>query len=146
MIRTWLRAHGVRFLEVCKDGGPESTVWAYVLLEWKAVGSIMLLRFENGSRDAYHSHAFHCVSWLLSGGLVETRIEFKDGGNRFSTYNYLPSACPILTLRSHLHKVVSVGRSWVFTVRGPWSQTWIERAGDARTEVRLQHGRKQVQS
>ena len=45
-----------------KDGGPDSTVWMYGI-EVKWLFSILLLRFEDGSRDAYHSHAFDCVSW-----------------------------------------------------------------------------------
>lgn len=112
---------------VVKDGGPESTVWAHFLCEFKGLFSIVLLRFEDGSRDAYHSHAFHAVSWVLKGGLVEERL--RNPGDKLvfgDVYSYLPSALPIFTLRSHHHKVTSVGRSWVLSFRGPWSQTWDE--------------------
>lgn len=61
----------MKFLYYGKNGGPESRVWGYFLIEIKSLFSIVLLRFENGSRDAYHTHAFHCFSWLLRGHLTE---------------------------------------------------------------------------
>jgi len=135
----------VKFCTLSKDGGPYSTVWAYTLIEIKCLFSIILLRFEDGSRDAYHSHAFNCISWLLSGGLVEHRIQQRptDGTLRGPVYSYLPSPYPIITRRSYLHKVVSVGRSWVLTFRGPWSKTWHEVVPDAAPVV-LTHGRREI--
>jgi hypothetical protein len=114
----------MNILKVTKDGGAESTVWAYWLIELKWLGSIALLRFENGSRDAYHSHAFDSVSWLLAGGLLESRVDLEDYTT--GAYAFLPSWRPIVTRRQYLHKVVSVGRSWVLTFRGPWARTWKE--------------------
>jgi hypothetical protein len=131
--RMALRRLGVQHvLETSKDGGPESTVWAHWLFECKGFGSIVLLRFEDGSREAYQSHAFNSLSWLLSGGLVEDRID-EDAdwtGHRVTTY--LPSAYPIITTRDNCHMVQSVGRSWVLSFRGPWASTWQEHstAGD----------------
>lgn len=61
----------MKFLETTKDGGAESTVWAHWLIEIKGLFSVALLRFEDGTRDAFHSHAFNCVSWVLRGCLVE---------------------------------------------------------------------------
>lgn len=49
------------------DGGPESNVTAY-MVEFKSLFSIGFLRFAEGSRDAYHGHAFDCVNWVLPGG------------------------------------------------------------------------------
>ena len=40
-----------------------------------AIFSIALLKFEGISREAYHTHAFGAISWLLKGMLVE---EFLD--------------------------------------------------------------------
>ncbi len=53
-----------------KDGGPESNVrmWG---IESKHFGSVLLLSFAEGSREAFHAHAFSAVSWLLSGCLIE---------------------------------------------------------------------------
>ena len=127
----------MKFLTVTKDGGEESTVWAYWLVEIKSLFSVAVLVFENGSRDAYHSHAFNCVSWLLCGRLME---EFVDGNIKW----YWPSlAFPIITRRDTFHKVTSTGRSVVLTFRGPWASKWKEHV-DGR-EITLTHGRKVVE-
>lgn len=119
-----------------KDGGPESRVWGLFLVEIKWLFSIVLLRFEDGTREAYHSHAFNAVSWVLSGRLVE-RHYF-----RHSVDVHTPSIWPIFTRRSTCHKVSSSGRTWVLSFRGPWSDTWEEIIdGEKRT---LAHGRKVV--
>lgn len=135
----------MRILQVSKDGGPESTVWAYWLFEIKWLGSIVLLKFEDGSRAAYHSHAFNSVSWLLSGELVE----FHDADTIQDFFDQVewhsPSwLFPILTFRTTKHKVVSKGRSWVLSFRGPWAKTWVERTPDGKETV-LTHGRKPVE-
>jgi len=56
-----------------KDGGAQSTVWGY-FLECKKLASVVLLRFEPGSREAYHSHAFESWSLLIKGQLVEKHL------------------------------------------------------------------------
>jgi hypothetical protein len=137
--RAALARHHV--LRVTKDGGPESTVWAHWLFEFKGLGSIVLLRFENGSRDAYHSHAFDCISWVLSGGLVEDRTAPAASAG---VHTYLPSPYPIITRRDHLHKVTSVGRTWVLSFRGPWAKTWQEVVPGYAAPVVLESGRREV--
>lgn len=128
-----------RLFAVTKDGGPASTVWAYWAFAWKALFSVGLLRFEDGSRDAYHSHAFNSFSWVLAGELNEIRIGWDSPG----VYRYRRSWRPIFTARTHLHKVVSRGRTWVLTFRGPWADTWTDMAdGQA---VTLTHGRVVVE-
>ena len=107
-----------------KDGGPESKVYGFWLIESKRFGSIALLRFENGSREAYHNHAFESVSWLLKGWLQEEH--FYYGG----VEHHYASLCPIRTFRTTFHKVTSVGRSYVLTFRGPWAKTWFEQTSD----------------
>ena len=101
-----------------KDGGPESRVYMYGL-ESKRLGSALVLRFENGSRECYHSHAFEAVSWLLTGGLFEHLLDRMHRMHK-------PSWRPIFTHRKDMHQVVSMGRSWVVSLRGPWSQNWEE--------------------
>ncbi len=136
----WRRKYNV--LRVTKDGGPESTVWAHWLFEWKGFCSVVLLRFENGSRDAYHSHAFDCVSWVLWGGrLVEHRIAGPDA-RPGDPYLFLPGPLPVITRRAHLHKVISCRRTWVLSFRGPWQNTWREVEGGAIDAVELTHGRR----
>lgn len=125
----------MKILSVSKDGGPFSRVWAYWLVEAKRLLSVALLRFEDGSRDAYHTHAFNSISWVLTGALRE---EHKDGHTNF----YLPDWRPVVTTRDTNHKVTSIGRSWVLTVRGPWVDAWEET--DANGVTRLTHGRKKT--
>lgn len=128
----------MKFLSKSKDGGPESTVWAYWLIELKGLFSIVLLRFEDGSRDAYHSHAFNSISWVLRGGLYEDLLHGPH-------LNHWASPFPVITRRSTTHKVVSFGRTWVLSLRGPWSTEWREILPDGKV-VTLTHGRKEVQS
>ncbi len=101
-----------------KDGGPQSRVWGY-FFELKRLFSVVLLRFEHGTREAYHSHAFNSVSWVLKGCLVEKHL---DGTAKL----HKPSLWPVVTRRSTFHKVRSQGRSWVLSFRGPWAKTWQE--------------------
>lgn len=119
-----------------EDGGPDSTVTAYGL-EIKPLFSVLVLRFGHGSRDAYHSHAFNCVSWLLTGGLFE---QFQDGKG----VTYSPSLRPIFTYRTTFHKVDGVKQAnWVLSFRGPWATTW--RDSSAAGDKTLTHGRKETQ-
>ncbi len=125
----------MKFLWNKKDGGPESRVWMSGL-EIKNLFSVIILRFEHGSREAYHSHAFNCVSWVLSGALVE---KFFRG----CAASHIASWLPIHTTREHCHKVSSIGRTWVVTLRGPWADTWREVLPGGRVVV-LTHGRRVV--
>lgn len=137
----------MKFCTLVKDGGEESHVWAYVLIEIKWLFSIMLLRFEDGSRDAFHSHAFNCVSWVLRGRLTEHHLpEFHRGVYLSRVTPHEPSWRPVLTYRSTFHRVVSTGRTWVLTFRGPWAKTWEEFIpnGLRGRFVTLTHGRKEV--
>lgn len=142
----------MKFLSKSKDGGAESTVWAYWLFEIKSLFSIVLLKFENGSRDAYHNHAFNCISWVLKGKLVEHVKETSPAGVfRGESYpsldwdfinTYKPSLRPVFTYRDTMHKVVSEGTTWVVSFRGPWSKTWKEVVQGE--EITLTSGRKVV--
>lgn len=142
----------MRFFQIVKDGGPESHVWAYVLIESKRFGSIMMLRFEHGTRDAFHSHAFNAWSWVLSGGgLIEQfgqgSPEWRDApGDPIANFRFhLPSRRMIRTFRETYHKVASIGRTWVLTFRGPWAPTWREQAAGEPVRT-LTHGRREVES
>lgn len=131
----------MKFLSLSKDGGPRSTVWAYWLVELKPLFSVVLLRFDNGTRDAYHSHAFDAVSWVLRGRLVEICIGALTPGVR----TYVPSVRPVITKRDTFHKVHSVGRTWVLSFRGPWVDRWREYTIKGGEQT-LTHGRKRVSS
>ena len=124
-------------MKTTKDGGPQSLVWAHTFIEIKPLFSIILLRFEDGSREAYHEHAFNCVNWLLTGELYE---EFIAGTRPTRIYN--PSWKPFMIFRKDSHKVTSRGRSYVLSFRGPWVDTWREFVnGRLRT---LTHGRVEL--
>jgi len=108
-------------LMIGKDGGPESNVDGF-LFEIKSLFSVGILRFKDGSRDAFHSHAFNCWSWLFYGYLVEAFLDTNDP--RHSTRHKAPKF--ITTKRTDIHKVYSCGTSYVLTFRGPWKKTWID--------------------
>lgn len=127
----------MKILKRMKDGGPESKVWGYWVIEWKPVFSIVLLQFLNGSREAYHSHAFNAWSWVLRGRLIEKDVS--------SSYNrmYSPSLKPIFTPREMCHKVTSQGTTWVISLRGPWADTWLEYI-PGHGFLTLTHGRQEI--
>lgn len=120
-----------------KDGGDKSTVWGYWLVEIKSLFSVALLCFEDGSREAYHSHAFNCISWVLKGQLNEKYV--TGGGNVYKS-----GFRPVFTYRDTFHKVSSTGRTWVLTFRGPWSKTWNEYIPETNSLITLTHGRKDI--
>lgn len=131
----------MKLFQTSKDGGPESKVWAHTVIEIKGLFSIILLRFEDGSRDCYHTHAFNCVNWLISGLLLEQRIDADTTPTTwFNIRHYTPSWFPFIIRRTDFHMVTSLDRSWVLSFRGPWHKTWREYSdGEVRT---LTHGRK----
>jgi hypothetical protein len=129
----------MKLLRKAKDGGPDSTVTGYWLIEWKRLFSIVLLRFDNGSRDAYHDHAFNAVSWVLSGTLIEYVSRLQSLAD---IRLYRPSIRPVLTSRETMHKVVSRGTTWVLSFRGPWRDTWNEVTPEGTRS--LTHGRRVI--
>lgn len=121
-----------------KDGGPESKVDGFWLFRCKWLFTIALLRFGQGSRDAFHSHAFNSISWLLSGWLLE-----MFHGTWRPTRTHRPSMKPIITKRTDVHMVFGGDESnWVLTFRGPWHDTWQE-VVDGEL-ITLTHNRKRV--
>ena len=120
-----------------RDGGPKSPVWGFWFIEIKSLFSIVLLRFEGETREAFHSHAFNALTWWLSG---EVREELLSGEVRF----WRPSFWPKLTLRSCFHRVHPVKRTWALSIRGPWLKRWHEFRKDMGELTTLEHGRKIV--
>jgi hypothetical protein len=126
----------MKFFSKSKDGGPESPVDAFFLFEVKALCTVALLRFNQGGREAYHTHAFNAWTWFLCGDMVE-----QDVNGEF--YCYERSILPKITRRSKNHRVRAFKTSWALTIRGPWSKTWTETI-DGKNIV-LTHGRKRVE-
>ena len=125
----------MRIFNKSKDGGPESPVDAYFLFELKHIASVALLRFNEGGREAFHTHAFNAFTWFICGDLVEQRY---DG----TTTKYKRSLLPKYTARDNNHRVVAHKTSWCITIRGPWKDNWTEDTDKAKTT--LTHGRKIV--
>jgi hypothetical protein len=117
-------------------------VWGYFAVEIKSLFSLVLLRFEDGSRDAFHDHAFNCISWVLKGHLTEHLVRDEYCDDLVDINEYKPSLLPVLTFRDTRHKVVSHGRTWVLSFRGPWANSWKEIVDGQ--EILLTHGRKRV--
>ena len=55
----------MKLFSKCKDGGKESPVDGYFLIECKGLFSVALLKFNKGGREAYHTHAFDAYTWFL---------------------------------------------------------------------------------
>jgi len=125
----------MRILQKTKDGGPDSTVDAYFLCEFKSLFSIALLKFNKGTREAYHTHAFNAYTWFLTGKMTERRYQ----GRR---KQYFFSWKPKVTLSSYNHKVHAYETSWALTIRGPWSKGWTETIND--TTKHFTHNREPV--
>jgi hypothetical protein len=125
----------MKLFKTMKDGGQESRVWGFFAVEIKKLFSLVLLHFLDGSREAYHSHAFNAVSWVLKGKLVQYA---KDG----TVTVFTPSLKPIWTPREMFHKVVSEGDTWAISFRGPWVDTWQEFLPVEKRCRTLTHGRQ----
>ncbi len=128
----------MRLLSKSHDGGPESNVTGYFLIEIKWLFSIVLLRFEGKSRANFHSHAFNAWTWLIYGIMVE---QFQG---EVLPRLYRRSLKPKLTKTEDMHKVDSVGVSWALTVRGPWQKYWYEYDPDTKEFIMLGNGRKEL--
>lgn len=126
----------MKFFNRSKDGGPESPVDAFFLFEIKSLCTVALLRFNEGSREALHTHAFNALTWFIHGDLVEEDISG-------SYYVYKRSWLPKITRRNKNHRVLARFTSWCFTIRGPWASTWTEDTDTHHTV--LTHGRKIVE-
>ena len=109
----------MKFLTKTKDGGPASPVDAYFLFEIKWLGSIALLKFNKGRREAFHTHAFDAWTWFLWGDLEEEKFNSD-------ITKYKKSILPKLTKKDNNHRVKAYKDSFCFTMRGPWADTWTE--------------------
>lgn len=128
----------MRLFSKAPDGGKDSGVTAYFLFESKRFGSVAILRFSKGSREAFHSHAFNAWTWWLKGRVIE---HFQ--GRYLSQLMWKPSWRPKYTPRRCFHKIEALEVTWALTLRGPWADYWWEdRKGKL---VALTHGRKEIQ-
>jgi quercetin dioxygenase-like cupin family protein len=124
----------MRLFEKSHDGGTESGVTGYFLVEIKPLFSVVLLRFSKGTREAYHSHAFHAVTMWLKGKVIE---HHRDGRRKFFRGGMVK-----YTGRNTFHKVEALETTWAISFRGPWLDRWHE--DRQRKLVTLTHGRNIV--
>lgn len=122
------------FMKKVKDGGQESPVHAYFLIEIKGLFSIALLKFNKGGREAYHKHAFNALTWFLKGNLIE-----EDVNREYYVYNR--SFIPKFTPKNKNHRVKALEDSWCLTVRGKWDDTWTEYNESLDETTTFTHGR-----
>lgn len=129
-----------------KDGGPESKVSMYGI-EIKSLFSVLLLKFEKGSREAFHSHAFNSVSYVISGGLIEwIHCDLPNALEGAGEYQHWAGDW-IKTYRHTVHKVYGAyDTNYVLSLRGPWAKGWYELLGKGGQErVDLTIGRKKTE-
>lgn len=118
------------------DGGPDSGVTGYWLIEWKRLFSICLLKFNPNHRENFHSHAFNALTWWIKGEATE---ELLDG----SLLSWKPSIMPKFTPKHNIHKIHVTDTVYALSIRGPWDRTWIEVTPEGNT-ITLSKGRKRI--
>ena len=120
------------------DGGPDSPVIGWFLIEWKALFSIVLLKFPD-TREAYHSHAFNALTIWLKGKVTEYYLD----GVQWSSRPWRAGQIKI-TKRDTVHKVVPFETAWALSFRGPWCDWWVEYVPKEKKWIELTHGRQIV--
>lgn len=129
----------MKFLSKANDGGPESPVTGYFIVEIKSLFSIVLLHFNPGTREAFHSHAFNAVTLWLRGTVREQIPVGPEGvlGRDWHArqIKYTP--------RTFMHRIVTPKPgAWALSFRGPWAKTWREFFPRTNSVATLTNGRR----
>ena len=127
----------MKFFKKSYDGGADSGVTGWFLIEIKPLFSIVVLRFSEGTRDAYHSHAFNALTLWLKGTVLEHDYDNPEKSRLWGAgdIKYTP--------RSKMHMVEALTTTWALSIRGSWQSRWKEaRKGKL---VTLTHGRQVVE-
>ena len=132
-----MKLGNIKLFHKSYDGGKDSGVTGYWLIEWKGGFSICLLKFSKGSREAYHSHAFNAYTWWLKGEVEEQFVDCSDH------IIWKPSLKPKYTPKGNFHKIIGIKDSWAFCIRGKWDNTWEEQKNGET--YKLTHGRIRVE-
>ena len=109
----------MKFLQWGTDGGKESGVRGFWICEIKSLFSIVILFFNKGTRENYHSHAFNAYTFFISGKVEEQLLN----GN---VNIWKPSLYPKYTSRSIFHRVKALENTCAICFRGPWQKYWYE--------------------
>mgnify|MGYP002376661836 CR=1 FL=1 len=124
----------MRLFSKAPDGGKNSGVTGYYLVEIKPLFSVVLLHFNKGTREAFHEHAFNALTFWLKGSVREHHVSGQTKKFYAGQFKY--------TSRSCFHKIEALESTWAISFRGPWVDYWREsRLGKI---VTLTHGRKIV--
>lgn len=126
----------MKIIKSAPDGGKGSGVTAYFLCEFKNMFSIAILKFDKGSREAFHSHAFNALTWWVKGEAIEELYPTQE------KIKWNPSLKPKFTPKGNTHKITASKTTWAITLRGPWDNNWFEIKKGKK--VTLTHGRKVV--
>lgn len=129
----------MKIFKYAYDGGKDSTVTGFWIVEIKSFFSIVLLKFAKGSRENYHSHAFNAFTWFLHG---EVREEHVDG----TVKHWKPSFKPKWTPKTCFHKVHAEKDTWALSIRGKWDKTWFEYNKNQNMLLTLENGRNVVKT
>lgn len=127
----------MKFMSRGPDGGKKSGVDGFWLVEIKGLFSVVLLRFNPGSREAFHTHAFNALTFWLKGHVTE---HHRDG----TSQDWRPSWRPKFTGRGTYHKVHAHETTYALSFRGPWQKEWKEYREKEGREVTLTNGRREV--
>lgn len=128
----------MKFLQSGKDGGPQSPVTGYWLVEIKSLFSIVLLHFGKGTREAFHSHAFNALTLWLKGTVREDVYVASVTSKNWEAgqVKYTP--------RSLMHKIFTRDGAWALSFRGPWKDTWEEYSTETLKFTTLRSPGRQV--
>ena len=127
------------FFKTSYDGGPNSGVSGFWLIEWKMVFSLVFLKFNKGTREAYHNHAFSALTfWIWGGPVTEHHID----GTKIDWY---PSLFPKYTPKTCFHKIETHNDTYAFCIRGPWDETWKEYREIDDLFIKFGHGREIIE-
>src|SRR5687768_18405183 len=102
----------MRFFSKSPDGGKNSGVTGYFLVEIKPLFSIVLLKFSRGSREAFHEHAFNALTIWLKGSVEECHMDGRRLRFKAGDVKYTPRTC--------FHKIIGITDAWAISFRGPW--------------------------
>lgn len=129
----------MRFLSKRCDGGSNSGVDGYWVVEIKSLFSIVLLKFNPNNRENFHSHAFNAITFWLKGRVIEERINLETKQKTFTKYS---SGDIKYTPIENTHKVHCTKSAWALCFRGPWKNSWVEYNEVDDKVINLTHGRR----
>lgn len=85
------------------------------------------MKFNKGTREAYHKHVFDALTWWLWGSVIEHVFnENNEDNNKVEKINWCPWILPKYTPCDNLHKIEALETSYAISFRGPWKDTWYE--------------------